>query len=369
MRRSSDVRRARAGRALALALLAGFGSLGLLGLLTLPGPAPAGAQTATQSGASIDQTGWWSRTNAVPSTPAPGVTLPPVTAPPPPGVPAGTMASGATGGQTDKIAAVGIVPGTLSGTVERATLSVPEAKSGTQVNNPGPDAAILACPITQFWVGASNGQWTNLPPFDCTLAKAAGTRGPDGTWTWDITSIAAVWLTPGGPSANGVALVPDVPAASASTFQVVLTANPADIGVDLSATPTTRTTTSRTATTAPVTTRAVTPGPIAGPRVTPTAPSATTAAPTTTAPPRTTAPPERRGGSSRAAAILGNFPGGTFLLLPLALIASVLLMFVFGPLGDPVTGVAREGGVSRALAARERTEASASPQEIATEGR
>lgn len=367
MRRTPDVRRARAGRAVSLAVLA---ELSLLGLLALQGFGPAGAQTASQSGATVNQTGWWSRANAVPSTPAPGVTLPPLTAPPPPGVPAGTMAAGATGGQADKIAAVGIVPGTLSGTVERATLTIPEAKSGTQINNPGPDAAILACPITQFWVGASNGQWNNLPPFDCAMAKAAGTRGPSGVWTWDITSIAALWLTPGGLSPNGVALVPDVPSSSRATYQVVLTATPADIGVELDATPTTRTTITGAPvapTTTPATSRAS--GATTGTsRPSPTAPSATTApAPTTTAPAQSAAPPQRTSVSSRAAAILGNFPGGTFLLVPVALISAALLMFVYGPLGDPVTGVAREGGVSRALAARERA-AGAADQQVATEG-
>jgi hypothetical protein len=64
---------------------------------------------------------------------------------------------------------------------------------------------------------------------------------------------------------------------------------------------------------------------------------------------------------SGAGKILGNLPGGAFLLVPLVLIVAFLLMIAYGPLGEPATGVAREGGVSRALAARERAASDLAP--------
>jgi hypothetical protein len=314
------------------------------GALALTGSASIGAlaQAGSHTGATIDQTGWWNRTNAVVS-PVPGVTLPVITVPAPPSVPAGTIAVSATAGQPEKVAAVDISPEIGTGTAERAILTIPEADAGEQIENTS--AVIVACPITQFWVGGANGQWSNQPPNSCSTLKIPGTRSADGIWTFDITSIAALWLTPGQLAPNGVALLPEPAAGTGGTFQVVLAGDPADIGIDFAATPPAPRTTAGAPTTAPAATGG-SPSP-----VTSAAPATTVApTPTTVITTTTTKPVDTSGADS----ILGNLPGGAFLLVPLVLIAAFLLMLVYGPLGEPATGVAREGGVSRALAARER---------------
>ena len=314
--------------------------------LATPSTPVAEAQTGSQVGAAIDQTGWWSRTNAVPASPVPGVTLPPVTVPAPPSIPAGTIAVGATAGQIDKVAAVGIGPEVTDGVVEHAILTVAEAADGEQLNNSGSDAVIVACPITQFWVGGPNGQWSNLPPNSCTSGKVVGARGPDGVWTFDLTPIAAQWLTAGALPPNGVALLPEVASPSGATFQVVLNGDPSGIGIDLAAAPRAPTTSAAPATTTATvaTSGGGSPAPVtaAPPAATTVVPTATTAAPVKTVAPVT---------GSRSDKILGNLPAAVIVLVLLALIVGILLMVALGPLGEPTTGIAREGGVSRALAA------------------
>jgi hypothetical protein len=348
--------RSRVSAALTVTVLASF----------LFGPMWAGAQAGAQVGGSVNQTGWWNRTNAVPSAPAPGVTLPAVTVPAPPSVPAGSIAVSATAGTIDKVAAIGIVPEATSGDVSRAVLSVRESATGQQVNNTSPDAVIVACPITEFWVGGENGAWPSQPPNSCSTAKVVGARGGDGTWTFDLTPIAAQWLTPGALEPNGVALLPEVATGSTATFQVVLDGDVSAIGLDLAATPAApRTTTS------PVTTiaagggggGATGPSQTGGsrPATSPSTPAATTpvgapaGTPTTKA--ATPATPTVPVAASGSESTFGDLPAGVIPLALAALIVAALLMIALGPLGEPATGVAREGGVSRALAAREKSSA------------
>lgn len=313
--------------------------------------AAAQAQAGAQSGATVDQAGWWSRVNAVPDSPVPGVTLPPLTLPSPPSVPAGTMAVSVTAGQIDKVSAIGIRPELTDGLVERAILAVPEATAGEQIDNTGAGTVIVACPISEFWVAEQNGQWSNQPPNSCSTAKVPGQRSPDGVWTFDITSIASLWSTPGALAPNGVVLLPEVAAETGATFQVVFSSDPSAIGIDLVASPRTPPSTAAVPTTAaPSGGGTVTPG------TTGTAAPATTAAPppvaTTQPAPAATTPTTD---ISNIDKILGNFPGGVFLLVPLVVALAFSLMVAFGPLGEPMSGVTREGGVSRALAARERS--------------
>ena len=345
-------------------LAVGVAALAFSATALAASPAPvAQAQAGTQTGATVDQTGWWSQANAVPASPVPGVTLPPLTVPAPPSVPAGTIAVGATVGQIDKVAAVDIGPEITDGVVEHAVLTIAEAPNGEQLNNTGSEAVIVACPITQFWVGGANGQWSNLPPNSCTSGKAVGARSADGVWTFDLTPIAAQWLEPGVLSPNGVVLLPEVPSPSGATFQVVLTGDPSSIGIDLAATERAPTTTA-----APATTSAAapiggggggTPAPVTAAPPT----SAAAATPTSAAPVRAPAPAS----SPRSDKILGNLPAGVILLALLALVVAVLLMVALGPLGEPATGIAREGGVSRALAARERAAADLAEPNLALE--
>lgn len=328
----------------------------------------AEAQSGLQNGATIEQAGWWNRTNAVPPSPVPGVTLPVLTIPAPPTVPSGSIAVGAAGGQIDKAAAVGIKPDIKTGSVDQAILAIPESATGEQIANTSADAVIVACPITEFWAAVPNGQWDTLPPFDCGIGKVAGNRSPAGVWTWDLTPIAAQWLTPGGLASNGVVLVAD-PSPTA-TFQVVLHGAPAEMGIAFAANASPPRTTA-----APTTTVAATTGPTTGtggvqqaPRPVTTVSSPPTAAPTTAATTPTPTPTTTDAKPTAVDTILGNLPGGAWLLVPFALLVAVALMVVYGPLGEPATGVAREGGVSRALAARERAASDlASPSNLALE--
>ena len=175
--------------------------LSALALALLPSAAGAAA-----TGATIDKTGWWNRANTTAPTPAG-----PVTIPPPPGVPEGDLVVGALGSEPTAILAIGIQPDDEPGaTVKQFTLRItedPEAPS----NQGTAGAAIIACPITEFWAGGANGDWATRPVDDCTAASVAGTRGDDGVWTFDLTPIARLWFDPFGTIvADGIVLRPDL---------------------------------------------------------------------------------------------------------------------------------------------------------------
>ncbi|MDP1806372.1 MAG: hypothetical protein Q8K72_14455, partial [Acidimicrobiales bacterium] len=183
---------------------------------TITGGAAAEAgDGARATGATLDRIGWWHEKNVSTSTPAASVTVPP-----PPGVPAGTLAVGAVNGEPDRIAALGIVPDALPGdSITTFTLTIAEA-SPPAINAGSDDAAVVACPITSFWVPAENGTWDTRPSYDCDLAAAPGTRADDGTWTFDLLPIGAVWTDPAGTvTADGVVLVEAVD--SPTSFEAV----------------------------------------------------------------------------------------------------------------------------------------------------
>ncbi len=155
-------------------------------------------------GAEITDAGWWNRAR-------PQVDLPTGPPPPPPvpGVPEGSLVVGASVGEPDAVTAVDIAPDSLPGaTVATFELSMREVPDGG-ANLNSPFAAIVACPITEFWLGGENGIWETRPRFDCDLAEAPGTRADDGSWTWDLRPIGALWSS-GDLEARGVALVEKV---------------------------------------------------------------------------------------------------------------------------------------------------------------
>src|SRR5688572_11418350 len=130
-----------------------------LGFLAMAGPVHAELGDGfSASGATVDRFGWWHQKNVATETPAAIVTLPP-----PPGVPAGTLAVGAINGDQDRIAALGIAPDATAGDIPtRFTLKLTEAEApAVQANAEA--AAVVACPITEFWVPVENGQWANRP--------------------------------------------------------------------------------------------------------------------------------------------------------------------------------------------------------------
>jgi hypothetical protein len=320
----------------------------LLGLLAATGPVRAEAGDGiTATGATIDRLGWWHEKNVATETPAAIVTVPP-----PPGVPAATLAVGAVNGEQDRIAALGVVPDAVAGDVPtRFSLTLTEAGAPAVQANSGA-AAVVACPIVEFWVPVENGTWANRPVFDCDLAKAPGVRSKDGTWTFDLLPIAQLWLDPAGTVvADGIVLVEEVE--SPSAFQVVFATEGKGAGaVVFEATP-------GAPTTAP-TLPPIDPGsgfdpgfeaPDLGTGGSPVEALPTPEVPTTAAP-ATTAGPVAAGPIAAASPnVLGNLPGGLIVAVPAFLVLMALLSFTLGPAGEPVAA-ARQGGVSRALSTR-----------------
>lgn len=332
---------------------------------------PAGA-LADAEGATIDKTGWWNRANTATPTPAG-----PVTVPPPPGVPAGDLAVARVGAEATAIAAVGIQPEEGPGaTVESFTLTLREDPDA-QANQGVEEAAIVACPIISFWAGGENGTWDTQPEHDCEAASAPGVRADDGTWTFDLAPIGALWFdTFGTVRADGVVLVPDT--ASEGSFQVVWQGGEA-IDVELQAEPGAEGDDPFTAPPAPdpPVDAGLSSGPGGGgssifspPRI--------TAPPTIAPPPAVGAVPidseadpatDAEGGEDelagapvaddtprggRAGTLIGNLPPAGLLLVPVALATMIAMSYWLGPAGQPST-IDRRGGVSRALAARART--------------
>ena len=332
----------------------------LLGALALT-VGTAGAQTTSTATATVDRDGWWNYANGgvqeeapdPPSLPVP-VPIPP-TPPPRNTVPEGAIATGFAVNRVDKVAAVGIVLDAEPGaTVETFVLTLKEVDSRS-ANINAASAAIVACPITSFWAGGvPNAEWGTRPEADCDLAQAPGVRGDDGTWTFDLAAIGALWLDPFGTvAADGVLLTPDPAAEAPTTFQVSWV-DVAHGGVGLSFSASGGSTGEEDpfalGGSEPATGGFDTGGATidAGPALTP---------PATT--PATTAAPRRAREEAAPAAftpnrdVLGNLPWGYLLLALLVVGGSAVTTYVLGPAGQPRPHL-REGGVSRALAAQER---------------
>jgi len=302
------------------------------------------------SGASVDKVGWWSANNEATSTPAGMVTVPP-----PPGVPAGTLAVGAFNGEPDKITAIGILPEAMPGdTMSSFTLSIKEAGPPAAGYN-GSAAAIVACPITEFWVGGENGTWKSHPLYDCDAASVAGERALDGTWTFDLLPIGRLWLDPNGTiAADGVVLVADV--ASPTTFQTVFaTSGDGAIVVTIASESTTTLDTGGSSDGGTADGSGGFDVPSFGSGDIPVgglpAPQVDTPTPGDT--PQDAPVVVPRAIAMRSPNILGNLPGGLVLAVPLFLVLLGLLSYSLGPAGEPAAAT-RQRGVSRALADRSR---------------
>lgn len=320
----------------------------------------AGAEAGdgiSATGATVDKVGWWHEKNVATSTPATNITVPA-----PPGVPAGTLAVGSVNGEPDRIAAIGILPEATTGdSVDAFTLTVKEAGPPAAGFN-GTAAKIVACPITAFWVGGENGTWDTRPSYDCGLAKAAGVRAADGTWTFDLLPIGQLWTDPlGTVAADGVVLVEDV--ASPEGFQTVFATSGEGalvVTAQFTAGPTSNgdgslggdpgfgdvgggSFDSGSGFDVPAFGSGDIPvGGLPAPEVASPGAGATPQ----DAPPEATAPIAATGPN-----VLGNLPGGVMLLVPAFLLLLGLLSFALGPAGEP-TATAAQRGVGRALAAR-----------------
>jgi hypothetical protein len=180
--------------------------------------APAGAQGG---GVTVDKVGWWYRVQGAQKespAPPPGGVVPAIPQPTT-GVPEGAIAVAARLGEDDKVAAIGMLLDANPGaTVERFTLTLQEAECAGANQNAG-SAAIRACPVVSFWAGVENGEWDTRPEADCDSASSDGVRNDDGSWTFDLRAIGSVLLDPFGMVAeNGILLIPAVE--PPQTFQV-----------------------------------------------------------------------------------------------------------------------------------------------------
>lgn len=347
---------------------------------------------ASESRGAVTHDGWWNRLQGPQEgEPADNPVRPLVPAlPKPPNVPEDAISTGATGGQVDKVAAVGIDVLLADGaTIDGLTLRLLESPaSGANI---GADKArVLGCPATEPWGPAQNANWQDRPVGDCSVASAEGVRAEDGTWTFDLAAIGRLWADPFAPlPAYGIVLSID-PAASQSPVQVSwLNFESGKVALELAATPPAggtadggpfsddpaAVTPAETAAPMPVDdradSRAIPPtdvvstgsadyliGPGTGAAAPVTSDTAAEAVPES--PPEAgLSPPasalDRPAGvlqSRRAVDFWERVPTSTVLLIPVAFGLAVLIGVTLGPAGRPLPVFRREGGLSRALARR-----------------
>jgi hypothetical protein len=357
-----------------------------LAVLFLVSASATPAQAAESRGGA-SQDGWWNRLQGPQEGEPGGNPLRPLfpALPKPPNVPADAIATGATAGQVDKVAAVGIDIVLAEGaTLDRLVLRLKESDASGA--NMGADKAkVLACPATAPWGPGQNANWQDRAVADCELGAAEGVRAEDGTWSFDLAALGRLWSDPyAAIPAYGVVLAVD-PAGSPASVQVSwLNLDTGSVGVELAATP-------------PVGGIADNTPPASGPGVVAPATAAepsvdsipgtglsspgtevsrspdSSYGPTAGVP--TTGPgvsageaaPESPGASLNAAPELppppalqarppvgfwGRVPAATTLLLPVALGLALLVSLTLGPAGRPSPVFRREGGLSRALARR-----------------
>jgi hypothetical protein len=308
---------------------------------------------AASSPVTADSQGWWSTTGSgLPANPLRGTA--PTVSVPSPDVPEGLLPVSTRVGQPARIAAIGITFDAPRGstTVHSLVMHLKESDAGGVQQGSG--AAVRACPITSFLVPETNGDASNIPAEDCDTAHADGTRADDGTWTFDLTSIASAWVDPFGTiPPNGVRLDPvgDAPA----TFQVMFTGfKDASFDADIV----------QGGAVADAFSSGASSGSTSGGSInsrgdTFSAPSASV--PTVSATPRPSGATPRRtataasiGTSRHAGDTFGNFPLGAPLVLVGGLLLAALTSFSIGAGGAGRPDVVRrQGGVSRALSSRQ----------------
>ena len=140
---------------------------------------------------------------------------------PTPDVPTGDYAVSARGGQSNKESFIHLDMSGFptSGTVSSFTLTVKEdaAPAG---NADAASAKISALPVGDFWAGGAAGNPYGQRPMVLDGPSVPGTRGGDGTWTFDISPIVMGWMS-GSFSVNGIALVPASGLTPTDNFEVV----------------------------------------------------------------------------------------------------------------------------------------------------
>ena len=206
----------------------------LFGLaLPLAGSGPAGAadgrspDPGDKRGAKVLKSGWWWVANEPP--PETGLLAAPQA--PTPTTPKGSIPVGAVGGDPEKVSAIEVRLKAETGSQVRSFRMVLRESDEPGANANAEAAKIVACPVTElFWADGAAAAWKDQPTYDCQEASAQGKRTKKGLWRFDLTQIAAGWLTEGNTNSRSVVLVEDVEAPE--SFQVAFE-GPKDKGVGL----------------------------------------------------------------------------------------------------------------------------------------
>lgn len=320
----------------------------------VPSVAETEPKPGTLDGASVVQSGWWSRSN---EGPAENPLLVPPT-PPAPAAPAGTLPVAVVLGEAERIAGLQIqVAGEIDSTVDQLVLTLRES-TAPDANLNVEAAVVHACPVTEsFWVGGENARWTAQPEYDCEAGKVTGVRGEDAVWRWDLSSLATDWLMSSTTHSRSVVLVGELAAEDGTplSYQVAFDGTTLK-GVGLLA-----------KVTAPEPTPGPGPGPVAPPAP-PALPPVDLGAPPALPPPPlapmpvtepiageapVAAPAAPPAGYAPVAATRLPWSDGlarpALLLAPLLAGLAYLVMLAMGPGAQPVAVANRRRGVSRAL--------------------
>lgn len=279
--------------------------------------------------ANVPNDAWWNFYTAV---------LPAAT---PTTVPEDAIAVGHNIAQPDKVAAVGIqLEADPGSTVQTLSLVLKEAEDPAA--NIGADtAAVVACPITGPWDPVANGEWVDVPNYDCALGKITGKRSDDAMWSFDLLPLGRQWLDAEFPleQAGVLLLIEESSQPAQVSFRSVKTGEfRLEFAVASAAEP--------EEPSEPV---------VVGGLETPEAPEAPVAQPESAPAPSepeavlVTQPVQAQRESVPEPDILGNLPWGAWLLVPLVIGAAATVSYALGP-GRRQGARRREGPVSRALA-------------------
>ncbi|MDV6013388.1 DNRLRE domain-containing protein [Haloechinothrix sp. LS1_15] len=318
------------------------------------------AEPGEMNGAAVIKDGWWWAVNETPEDETGFVPQ----EPPPSNVPEGAIPVAAAAGDPEKISAIEFMLDAQPGAeVHSAVIALRESdESGANINEE--DAAILACQITEeFWADGEAAAWETRPEYDCEEGAAEGVRDGDGTWTFDISAMAATWVDEGSPNPQSFALVENVD--SPESFQVSFEGVAMDgVGIDVEATGVEREQIGEDE--ADGVADAVGDGPSgegapdgadmpdgAGEQPAGADAAAGDDAPSGAEAPEA-APGEEEAEADAAAgpvrpALYEGIPWPAWLLVPLALGVGYLLMLALGPRGEQVVSGRKGHGVSRAL--------------------
>lgn len=325
------------------------------------GSAVAEVKPGSESGASVAQSGWWWKANDSESP------LEPVPKEKPPTVPDGALPVQAVNGEPEMLSAIDFTLEAGAGADVSSFTVVARETESPGANANAANAVIVACPITvPWWDAGEAASWSEVPKHDCDNG-AKGERSEEGVWTFELTGVAAGWLSPQNESAHGIVLAPQVE--SPESFQVTFDGPSADgVGAELMATGGTSGGTgsgmaSGTGESGTIGGDSV-PGDAGSPGASLPGGGEGSAMPSGEAPdaapaagggnggegatpppdPQLAAAPQATGLES----VFQSLPGGLWVLIPLAIGIGYAIMLALGPAGEP--GAAqRRRGVSRAL--------------------